>query len=119
MTSQVVNTEPQCLTLRDAIATPFELVAPTDAPDQPSRHASFKAALRPIGAVPQGRRHSANGGGLAVGVEFHRRYDALQHVRGRLGRLRLLTLRAGLRHESVAVLTRRDVLASGVSVELQ
>ena len=46
MTSQVVNTEPQCLTLRDAIATPFELVAPTDAPDQPSRHASFKAYIR-------------------------------------------------------------------------
>lgn len=42
----VVDTEPQCLTLRDAIATPFALVAPTDAPDQPPRHSSFKAYTR-------------------------------------------------------------------------
>jgi hypothetical protein len=45
-TSLVVQTEPQCLTLRDAIATPFELIAPADAPDQPPRHASFKAYTR-------------------------------------------------------------------------
>jgi hypothetical protein len=44
--SLVVHTEPQCLTLRDAIATPFELVAPADAPEQPPRHASFKAYTR-------------------------------------------------------------------------
>jgi hypothetical protein len=41
--SLVVHTEPQCLTLRDAIATPFALVAPADAPEQPPRHPSFKA----------------------------------------------------------------------------
>ncbi len=44
--SLVVHTEPQCLILRDAIATPFELVAPADAPEQPPRHASFKAYTR-------------------------------------------------------------------------
>jgi len=41
--SHIVHTEPQCLTLRDAIATPFALVAPADAPEQPPRHSSFKA----------------------------------------------------------------------------
>ena len=44
--SLLVHSEPQCLTLRDAIATPFELIAPADAPDQPPRHASFKAYTR-------------------------------------------------------------------------
>ena len=44
--SLLVHTEPQCLTLRDAIATPFALVAPADAPDQPPRHPSFKAYTR-------------------------------------------------------------------------
>ena len=44
--SLVVHAEPQCLTLRDAIATPFELVAPADAPEQQPRHASFKAYTR-------------------------------------------------------------------------
>lgn len=39
----VVETEPQCLTLRDAIATPFALIAPADAPEQPGRDRSFKA----------------------------------------------------------------------------
>ena len=41
--THIVHTEPQCLTLRDAIATPFALIAPADAPDQPPRHPSFKA----------------------------------------------------------------------------
>jgi capsular polysaccharide biosynthesis protein len=41
--NHIVHTEPQYLTLRDAIATPFALVAPADAPDQPPRHSSFKA----------------------------------------------------------------------------
>jgi capsular polysaccharide biosynthesis protein len=41
--SHIVQTEPQCLILRDAIATPFALIPPADAPDQPPRHPSFKA----------------------------------------------------------------------------
>jgi capsular polysaccharide biosynthesis protein len=41
--SLVVNAEPRCLTLRDAIATPFALVAPAEAPEQPERDRSFKA----------------------------------------------------------------------------
>jgi hypothetical protein len=44
--SLLVHTEPQCLVLRDAIATPFELVAPAEAPAQPPRHPSFKAYTR-------------------------------------------------------------------------
>ncbi|HEV8388777.1 MAG TPA: glycosyltransferase family 61 protein [Dongiaceae bacterium] len=40
--SLIVQTEPQWLTLRDAIATPFALVALADAPDQPPRHPRFK-----------------------------------------------------------------------------
>jgi Glycosyltransferase 61 len=44
--SLLVQTEPHCLTLRDAIATPFELLAPSDAPEQPPRHARFKAYTR-------------------------------------------------------------------------
>jgi hypothetical protein len=40
--SPIVYTEPQCLTLRDAIATPFALITPADAPEQPPRHPSFK-----------------------------------------------------------------------------
>lgn len=43
MPSHIVDTEPQCLTLRDAIATPFALIAPADAPEQPPRHPSLKA----------------------------------------------------------------------------
>lgn len=54
--SLVVQTEPQCLTLRDAIATPFELVAPADAPEQPQRHASFKAYTRGCLYDSEGRR---------------------------------------------------------------
>ena len=46
MTSLVVQTEPQCLTLGDAIATPFELLAPADVPEHPRRHASLKAYTR-------------------------------------------------------------------------
>jgi hypothetical protein len=46
MTSLVVQAEPQCLTLRDAIATPFELLAPADVPEHPLRHANFKAFTR-------------------------------------------------------------------------
>lgn len=42
----VIDAEPQCLTLRDAIATPFQLVAPADAPEQPPRHAGIKAYTR-------------------------------------------------------------------------
>ncbi|HET6160307.1 MAG TPA: glycosyltransferase family 61 protein [Dongiaceae bacterium] len=42
----IVNTEPRCLTLRDAIATPFELVAPSQVPDLPPRDSSFKAYTR-------------------------------------------------------------------------
>ena len=42
----VVQTEPQYLTLRDAIATRFEVVAPADAPDQPPPPPSFKAYTR-------------------------------------------------------------------------
>lgn len=44
--SHIVETEPQCLTLRDAVATPFGIVAPADAPDQPRRPPSFKAYTR-------------------------------------------------------------------------
>jgi hypothetical protein len=44
--SQVVLGEPQCVTLRDAIATRFEIVPPAAAPDQPPRHSSFKAYTR-------------------------------------------------------------------------
>jgi capsular polysaccharide biosynthesis protein len=54
--SLVVHTEPQCLTLRDAIATPFALIAPADAPDQPPRHASFKAYTRGCLYEPDGAR---------------------------------------------------------------
>jgi hypothetical protein len=45
-TSLVVQTEPQCLTLGDAIATPFELLAPADVPEHPRRHASLKSYTR-------------------------------------------------------------------------
>ena len=45
-TSFIVHGDPQCVTLRDAVATRFEIVAPADAPDQPVRHASFKAYTR-------------------------------------------------------------------------
>ncbi len=42
----VIQAEPRCLTLRDAIATPFALVAPgdlpADAPAQPARDRTFK-----------------------------------------------------------------------------
>ena len=44
--SLIVHTEPQCVTLRDAIATPFALVAPAGAPDQPPRHPGFKGYTR-------------------------------------------------------------------------
>lgn len=44
--SYVVHTEPQCSTLRDAIATPFQIVAPADVPDQPPRRPGFKAYTR-------------------------------------------------------------------------
>jgi hypothetical protein len=44
--SYLVHDEPQCLTLRDAVATPFALVPPADAPDQPPRHHTFKAYTR-------------------------------------------------------------------------
>ncbi|HJT12379.1 MAG TPA: glycosyltransferase family 61 protein [Dongiaceae bacterium] len=46
MTSLVVQTEPQCLTLGDAIATPFELLAPADLPEHPRRHANLKSYTR-------------------------------------------------------------------------
>lgn len=43
----IVRTEAQCVTLRDAIATPFALVAPADVPDQTlPRDAYFKAYTR-------------------------------------------------------------------------
>ena len=42
----IVDVEPQYVTLRDAIATRFEMVPPGEAPDQPPRHASFKAYTR-------------------------------------------------------------------------
>lgn len=45
-TSLIVQGEPQCLTLRDAVATRFEIVAPTEAPELPPRHSSFKAYTR-------------------------------------------------------------------------
>jgi hypothetical protein len=54
--SLVVHTEPRCLTLRDAIATPFALVAPADAPEQPRRHRSFKAYTRGCLYDSDGRR---------------------------------------------------------------
>ncbi|MEZ5833245.1 MAG: glycosyltransferase family 61 protein [Dongiaceae bacterium] len=41
--SHIVQAEPQHVTLHDAIATPFALIEPSDAPDQPPRHPSFKA----------------------------------------------------------------------------
>src|SRR4051812_39523256 len=44
--NNIVQTEPQYLTLRDAIATRFEIVPPADAPDQPPPPPSFKAYTR-------------------------------------------------------------------------
>jgi len=44
--SYVVESKPQCVTLLDAIASPFELVAPGDVPHLPPRHSSFKAYTR-------------------------------------------------------------------------
>jgi len=44
--SHIVETEPQCVTLLNAIASPFELVAPGDVPHLPPRHLSFKAYTR-------------------------------------------------------------------------
>jgi hypothetical protein len=54
--SHVVDSEPQSLTLRDAIATPFALVPPADAPELPPRHASFKAYTRGCLYDSEGRR---------------------------------------------------------------
>jgi hypothetical protein len=59
--SQVVLGEPQCVTLRDAIATRFEIVPPADAPDQPPRHSSFKAYTR-------GCLHDADGARVELSV---------------------------------------------------
>ena len=42
--SHIVESEPQCLTLRDAIATRFELIALDDAPGQPASARGSKAA---------------------------------------------------------------------------
>jgi hypothetical protein len=39
----IVEAEPRCLTLRDAIATPFALVPPADAPERQPPNARFKA----------------------------------------------------------------------------
>src|SRR5262249_14972961 len=44
--SFIVHGEPQCVTLRDAIATPFALVPPAEAPEMRPRHSSFKAYSR-------------------------------------------------------------------------
>jgi capsular polysaccharide biosynthesis protein len=52
----VVQAEPQCLTLRDAVATPFALVPPADAPDQPRRDPYFKAYTRGCLYDCEGRR---------------------------------------------------------------
>src|SRR5262249_26186429 len=41
----IVESEPRCLSLRDAIATRFELIAPDDAPEQP-RHPGLRAYTR-------------------------------------------------------------------------
>jgi hypothetical protein len=41
--SLIVEAEPRCLTLRDAIATPFALMPPADVPDRPPPNARFKA----------------------------------------------------------------------------
>lgn len=44
--SLLVHSAPQCITLRDAIATPFALIPPAEAPGQPPRHPSFRAFTR-------------------------------------------------------------------------
>src|SRR5687768_6482469 len=44
--SHIVDAEPQCVTLRDAIATPFQIVPPAEATDLPPRPPSFKAYTR-------------------------------------------------------------------------
>lgn len=54
--SHIVEAEPQCLTLRDAIATPFQIVAPADAPEQPHRSPGFKAYTRGCLYDPDGAR---------------------------------------------------------------
>ncbi len=54
--SHIVHTEPQCVTLRDAVATPFEIVAPADVPDLPPRPPSFKAYTRGCLYGPDGAR---------------------------------------------------------------
>jgi hypothetical protein len=66
--SLLVHTEPQCLSLRDAIATPFELVAPADAPEQPPRHASFKAYTRGCLYDSEGARIDLSVGSAASAV---------------------------------------------------
>lgn len=42
----VVHGEPQCVTLHDAIATPFALIPPADLPDRPLPDPHFKAYTR-------------------------------------------------------------------------
>jgi hypothetical protein len=44
--THIITTEPQCVTLRDAIATPFALINPTDLPDQPPTHNGAKPHTR-------------------------------------------------------------------------
>lgn len=41
--THITTTEPRCVTLRDAIATPFALIGLTDAPDQPPHRNGDKA----------------------------------------------------------------------------
>jgi hypothetical protein len=59
--THIATTEPQCVTLRDAIATPFALATPTDAADQP---------LRGDGAKPhtRGCLYDADGARVALAM---------------------------------------------------
>lgn len=51
----MTTTKPRCVTLRDAFATPFALVAPADAPDQPTPQDPF------INAYTRGCLYDADG----------------------------------------------------------
>jgi Glycosyltransferase 61 len=65
--SYVVDAEPRCVTVRDAIATPFALVDPADAPEQPPRDRHIKAYTRGCLYDSDGARIdlSVRAGGLA------------------------------------------------------
>lgn len=59
--THITTTEPRCVTLRDAIATPFALVTPADAPDQPPHGDGAKAHMR-------GCLYDADGAGVELAM---------------------------------------------------